>query len=97
ISRMLPGVLANDEAFQNESHYNSLLEYPQYTRPFEWHGKQVPEVLISGHHANIEKWKREFSIERTFKRRPDMFENAQLSKEEKEYLKFLKKQISTEK
>ncbi|NCC86832.1 MAG: tRNA (guanosine(37)-N1)-methyltransferase TrmD [Clostridia bacterium] len=87
ISRMLPGVLASDESYQNESHYSSLLEYPQYTRPFEWQGKKVPEVLISGHHANIEKWKRECSLERTFKRRPDMLENAQLTKKDKEFLK----------
>ena len=87
ISRMLPDVLSSDEAYQNESHYNSLLEHPQYTRPFEWQGKKVPEVLISGHHANVEKWKRECSLERTFKRRPDMLENAQLTKKDKEFLK----------
>ena len=59
ISRMLPGVLPNEDAYTLESHYSGLLEYPQYTRPFEWHGKTVPEVLISGHHANIQKWQRE--------------------------------------
>jgi len=97
ISRMLPGVLANDEAFQNESHYGSLLEYPQYTRPFEWHDKKVPDVLISGHHANIEKWKRERSLERTLKRRPDMFQNAQLTKKDKEFLKTITVQKITAK
>ncbi len=90
ISRMLPGVLANEDAFTLESHYSGLLEYPQYTRPFEWHGVEVPEVLISGHHANIQKWQREQSLLRTFERRPDMLENAELSKKDKEFLKKLK-------
>ena len=66
VSRMLPGVLKNDEAYTEESHYNSLLEYPQYTRPYEWHGKKVPDVLISGHPANINKWRREQSLMRTY-------------------------------
>ncbi len=74
ISRMLDGVLRNEEAYSLESHYDGLLEYPQYTKPFEWHGKTVPEVLISGHHANIDKWRREQSIERTRKKRPDLYE-----------------------
>ena len=91
ISRMLPGVLANDEAFEEESHYNSLLEYPQYTRPFEWHGKQVPEVLISGHHANIMKWRREQSLKRTYERRPEMLETAELDKKDRAFLEKLKK------
>ena len=78
ISRMLPGVLANEDAFTLESHYSGLLEYPQYTRPFEWHGEKVPEVLISGHHANIEKWQREQSLKRTLERRTDLPEKAEL-------------------
>lgn len=90
ISRMLPGVLANDEAFTLESHFSSLLEYPQYTRPFEWHGKEVPEVLLTGHHANIERWRRERSLERTLERRPDMLEKAELTKEDKKYLDEIK-------
>lgn len=90
ISRMLPGVLANEDAFTLESHYSGLLEYPQYTRPFEWHGEKVPEVLISGHHANIEKWQREQSLKRTLERRPDLLEKAVLSKKDKEYLDKLK-------
>ena len=89
ISRMLPGVLANDEAYEEESHYNSLLEYPQYTRPFEWHGKQVPEVLISGHHANIMKWRREQSLKRTYERRPDLLETAELDKKDRAFLEKL--------
>ncbi len=91
ISRMLPGVLANDDAFTLESHYDSLLEYPQYTRPFEWKGREVPAVLISGHHANIEKFRREKSLERTYLRRPDMLKGADLSKKDIEFLRQLKK------
>jgi tRNA (guanine37-N1)-methyltransferase len=74
ISRMLDGVLRNEEAYSLESHYDGLLEYPQYTKPYEWNGKKVPEVLISGHHANIEKWRREQSILRTKEKRPDLYE-----------------------
>ena len=74
ISRMLDGVLRNEEAYSLESHYNGLLEYPQYTKPYEWHGKTVPDVLISGHHANIDKWRHEQSLERTRKKRPDLYE-----------------------
>ena len=90
ISRMLPGVLANEDAFTLESHYSGLLEHPQYTRPFEWHGEKVPEVLISGHHANIQKWQREQSLKRTLERRPDMLEKAELTKKDKEYLDKIK-------
>jgi len=90
ISRMLPGVLSNDECFEEESHFNSLLEYPQYTRPYEWHGRSVPDVLLTGHHANVDKWRRQKSLERTFLRRPDMLENAQLTDEDKKYLQKLK-------
>lgn len=86
ISRMIPGVLPNEDAFTLESHFSNLLEYPQYTRPFEWQGKQVPEVLISGHHANIEKWQREQALERTFKRRPDLLEKSELSEKDKAFL-----------
>lgn len=86
ISRMLPGVLSNDECFEEESHFNSLLEYPQYTRPYEWHGRTVPDVLLTGHHANVDKWRRQKSLERTFLRRPDMLEKAELTKEDKKFL-----------
>lgn len=91
VARMLPGVLANDDAFMQESHYSSLLEYPQYTRPPEWRGKEVPEVLLSGHHGNIEKWRREKSLERTYSRRPDLLSKAELGKKDLEYLRELKK------
>ncbi len=87
ISRMLEGVLPNDEAKEMESHYNGLLEHPQYTRPYEWNGMKVPDVLISGHHGNIEKWKREQSLLMTAKYRPDMLENAELTEKDKEFLK----------
>ena len=74
ISRMVPGVLTNDESGTTESFHNYLLEYPQYSRPEEWHGKKVPDVLLSGHHKNIEDWRLSQSIERTRKRRPDLYE-----------------------
>lgn len=86
VSRMLNGVLSNDECFEEESHYNSLLEYPQYTHPAEWRGREVPAVLLSGHHANVDKWRREQSLRRTMERRPDMLERAELTKTDREYL-----------
>ena len=74
VSRMIPGVLPNAEAMENESHYDGLLEYPQYTKPAVWNNIEVPEVLLSGHHENIEKWRREQSLKRTKERRPDLYE-----------------------
>ena len=74
ISRLVPDVLSNEESAQTESFDDGLLEYPQYTRPEEWMGKKVPEVLMSGHHANIEKWRHEQSLIRTKERRPDLYE-----------------------
>ncbi len=91
VSRMLPGVLSDDECFEEESHYNSLLEYPQYTHPSVWQGREVPQVLLSGHHANVDKWRRQQSLQRTLARRPDMLENAQLDKADKLFLSNLKK------
>ncbi|MCL2508925.1 MAG: tRNA (guanosine(37)-N1)-methyltransferase TrmD [Oscillospiraceae bacterium] len=90
ITRLQPGVLSADEAFEKESHFAGLLEHPQYTRPFEWRGREVPEVLISGHHANIERWQRERSLERTFNRRPDLLEGAELSDKDRTFLDTLK-------
>jgi len=90
VTRLLPGVLASDESFERESHYASLLEYPQYTRPYDWHGMEVPEVLLSGHHANIEAWRREQSLARTLARRPEMLDAAELSKKELELLEKLR-------
>lgn len=74
ISRLVPGVLNNDESAQTESHSNGLLEYPQYSRPETWHDKKVPEVLLSGHHANIAKWRLEQALIRTKERRPELYE-----------------------
>ncbi len=74
ISRMVPGVLSNEDSGVTESFYDNLLEYPQYSRPEVWHDKKVPDVLLSGHHKNIEKWRLEQSIKRTKERRPDLYE-----------------------
>ncbi|MDO4554451.1 MAG: tRNA (guanosine(37)-N1)-methyltransferase TrmD [Lachnospiraceae bacterium] len=89
ISRMVPGVLSNEASGEFESFHDNLLEYPQYTRPVEYHGKRVPDVLLSGHHANIERWRREQSIERTLKWRPDLLEDAILTPKEQQYLERL--------
>lgn len=82
ISRMVPGVLSNQESGETESFAGNLLEYPQYSRPEEWHGQKVPPVLLSGHHANIEAWRREQSVLRTAKRRPDLLKKADLTNKE---------------
>ena len=74
VLRLQPGVLAEPQGYQEESHWNGLLEYPQYTRPEEWRGRKVPEVLLSGHHGNIDAWRAKRSLERTKQRRPDLYE-----------------------
>ncbi len=89
VSRIIPGVLSDDECFQEESHFNGLLEYPQYTKPSVWHGKEVPEVLLSGHHENIRKWRRQKSLEETLRLRPDMLETAELTENDKKILEEL--------
>lgn len=89
ISRLVPGVLGNDGSAEIESFHDNLLEYPQYTRPEVYEGLRVPEVLLSGHHRNIEEWRRQKSIERTLERRPDLLEQAVLSKKERAYLEKL--------
>ena len=86
ISRLVPGVLHNDVSAEFESFQDNLLEYPQYSRPEVWHDKRVPEILLSGHHANIEKWRREQSVIRTAKNRPDLLEKAELTEKEKELI-----------
>ena len=90
VSRLIPGVLGKEESFEDESFSDGLLEYPQYTRPEIWHDKQVPEVLLSGHHGNIEKWRRQQSLKRTFERRPELLEQEEvqeaLTKKDREYL-----------
>lgn len=85
ISRLVPGVLHNDVSAEFESFQDNLLEYPQYSRPEVWHDKKVPEILMSGHHANIEKWRREQSVIRTAKNRPDLLEKAELTEKEKSW------------
>lgn len=74
VCRLQEGVLPNEDAYSDESHYNGLLEHPQYTRPEEWRGRRVPEVLLSGHHANIDKWREEMSREVTARKRPELLE-----------------------
>lgn len=93
ISRLIPGVLNNDSSAEIESFHDNLLEYPQYTRPEEYRGLRVPEVLLSGHHKNIEIWRREQSIKRTLERRSDLLEGADLSKKELEYLRKLENKL----
>lgn len=90
VARLVPGVLSSEECFTEESHFSGLLEYPQYSRPRVWNGREVPEVLFSGHHLNIKKWRRQKSLERTFFKRPEMLENAELSKDDLEYIARLK-------
>ncbi|GKX66288.1 tRNA (guanosine(37)-N1)-methyltransferase TrmD [Inconstantimicrobium mannanitabidum] len=91
ICRLIPGVLAKDESFQDESFYNGLLEYPQYTRPPVFEGDEVPEVLISGHHEKIRLWRKKQSLLITKAKRPDLFEKYELSKEDKKILYNFKK------
>ena len=87
VCRMLPGVLSDELCFSEESHFSGLLEYPQYTRPAEWMGKEVPEVLLSGNHKNIEDWRRCKSLKITMEKRPDMFSKEDLSEKDKKLLK----------
>ena len=82
VARLIPGVLANDGSFQNESHFQGLLEHPQYTKPRVWHGVEVPEVLLSGNHAEIDRWKHEQSLLATMKKRPDMLREAWITEED---------------
>lgn len=86
IARLVPGVLNNEVSAEFESFQDNLLEYPQYSRPVEWMGKKVPDVLLSGHHGNVDKWRREQSILRTKQRRPDLIEKVELSKQEMDFL-----------
>lgn len=86
VSRLVPGVLNNETSAEFETFKDNLLEYPQYTRPEVFMGRKVPEVLLSGHHANIEAYRRKQSILRTYERRPELLEKALLTEEEREYL-----------
>jgi len=87
VARLVPGVLNNDLSSTDESFEDNTLEYPQYTRPEEFMGLRVPEVLLSGHHANIANWRREQSLMRTYKQRPDLLEGANLNEKEQKFLK----------
>lgn len=91
VSRMLPGVLAGEECFTEESHFSGLLEYPQYTRPEVWRGREVPAVLLSGHHENVRRWRRESSLLVTARNRPDLLEQAELTEEDRRFLETGKK------
>ena len=93
ISRLIPGVLNNDDSAEYESFQDGLLEYPQYTRPETFMDKKVPAVLLSGHHGNIAKWRREESLKRTFLRRPELLETAELTDSDKKTLEKLRKNL----
>ena len=97
VCRMVPGVLPDPECFEEESHWDGLLEYPQYSRPAVWHGRAVPEVLLSGHHAKVAEWRRKESYKRTMSRRPDMFarfdESKLTTKAEKRVLQEAKDEV----
>lgn len=86
LSRTIPGVLSNEDSYADESHKDGVLEYPQYTRPNDFMGKKVPDILLSGHHANIDKWRRLQALKRTRDRRPDLFSRLELSKDDKKLL-----------
>jgi tRNA (guanine37-N1)-methyltransferase len=87
VCRMVPGVLPDPECFEDESHFNGMLEYPQYSRPAVWHGREVPSILLSGDHKKVDLWRRKQSLRRTRERRPDMYEKLDLSsKQDKKLL-----------
>ena len=91
VARMLPGVLSEEACFTEESHYSGVLEYPQYTRPEVWRDRAVPEVLLSGHHGNVESWRRTQALELTRRVRPDLWERLELSAQDKKLLEKLEK------
>ncbi len=96
VSRLIPGVLGDPTGAEDDSHSMGLLEYPHYTRPPEFRGWQVPEILLSGDHGKIEKWRREQSLTRTLMRRPDILEKADLSKEDQKIVERLKSKVRDE-
>ena len=100
VCRMVPGVLPDAECFEEESHWNGLLEYPQYSRPAEWHGRQVPEILLSGDHGKVAAWRKKESYKRTMRRRPDMFarfdESQLTTKAEKKHLQQAQEELAAD-
>lgn len=92
VVRLIPGILGNQESYHHDSFSDGLLEYPQYTRPANFRGFKVPDVLLSGDHKKIEKWRRQESLRRTFKRRPDLLAHAQLTEEDREFLRSLQRE-----
>ncbi len=94
VTRLLPGVLGNDESAVTDSHSTGLLEHPHYTRPADFRGMKVPEMLLSGHHAHIEAWRKKEALRRTYERRPDMLESYEWSDEEKKLLEEIKRDPS---
>ena len=94
VARMVPGVLSDPECFEEESHWNGMLEYPQYSRPEAWHGRTVPPILRSGDHKNIARWRRKQSILRTWRRRPDLYRKLEFtSKEDKKLFAELQSEV----
>ena len=89
VARLCPGVLADESCFTEESHWNGLLEYPQYTKPAVWHGVAVPEIVTNGNHAAIARWRREMSLKNTYEKRPELLKNAQLNEKDKWFLRTL--------
>ena len=96
ISRLIPGVIKEQESYEEDSFYHGLLEYPHYTRPQIFEGMEVPEILLSGHHENIRKWRKKESLRRTLLRRPDLLEHYELSKEEANMLAEIKAELELE-
>ena len=96
VSRLLPGVLGDPTGAEDDSHAMGLLEYPHYTKPPEFRGWKVPEVLVSGNHARIDQWRREQALERTFARRPDMLDNADLSEKDRKFVEGLRSRVAEE-
>lgn len=93
VSRLIPGVLSNEASYSEESHYNGLLEYPQYTRPVEFNKRKVPDILLSGHHANITRWRRKEALKRTYLKRPDLFKRFTPEKDDKKLIEEVLKEI----
>lgn len=93
ISRLLPGVLSSEESYSDESHYGGLLEYPQFTRPYDFRGHKVPDILLSGNHKEIQKWRYYESLKSTYLKRPDLLEKIELSEEDKRILNIIEEEL----